>query len=147
MSGLPTFAYAATVVDRQKRLAAALKATDDSVQACPALPDATRAGWGQFYTTVMAFCREDVGWYQGFLRAGAMVDQSEAYGSELFAWQQRLSTWNCASANPVFDPNAASAMTPATTNLLQWGMYATLAIAGAYVVGKVVGVIPKPASR
>jgi hypothetical protein len=143
MSFLPTIVYGSTVAAGKARLSAACMATDQSVQACGSLPDPTRIGWGQFYIAVIEFCATDSNWWS----AAAQTNQVEQYGAELFAWQQRLASFNCASANPAFDPNAASTMPPATTNLLQWGMYATLAVAGAYVVGKVVSVIPKPAPR
>jgi hypothetical protein len=76
------------------------------------------------------------------------------WSDDLYGWQQRLVAEGCTGGPPVVDPNALRPSEEWTYKLAQWGLYAVIVAAGAYVVGEVafavgeaVSVIPKPAPR
>lgn len=144
MSGvLPSIIYPSTVADEQKRLLASLQGTDDGVQTCTSLDDATRASWGQFYITVKEFCAES----PGVFGLGTMMDRAQGYEGELAAWQKLIASKGCALTVPTFDPNAPPPGGSDLVKSLQYVMWTAVALGGAYVVGQVASFIPKPPSR
>jgi hypothetical protein len=138
MSGiLPTIIYPSTVQDEQARLGAALDGTDASVRACANLDAATRTSWGLFYATARGFTKEQPGWFG----LGSMMDRVEKYEAELLSWQQKLSS-TCALGVPLFNPNP-----PEISQGLQYLAWGVGTVAAAYIVGRVISVIPKATKR
>lgn len=125
---LPVVVLPSDVDALKSHLAEKLTSTDIGVQACSALPDATRAEWGIFYATAM-------GWTQSstsILAGASQANLGEGYENELFGWQKRLQSAGCAV--PVSDPQPPEAP---GTSLVKWATVAVAAVAGAYVVGRV----------
>ena len=140
MSGiLPTIIYPSTVTDYNARLLAAAGGTDASVKACSALDTQTKTSWALFYAALSSFVAEDV----GIFGLGSRMDRAESYGSELAVWQEKLSK-TCALGVPLFNPN-----TPPTdvVKLLQYIAWGAAAVAGAYVIGRVLDYVPLPPKR
>lgn len=133
--------YPSTVADEQKRLAAALQGTDDTVQSCPGLDDQTRASWGLFYAAAFAFTQES----PGFWDCGTQMDRALSYEQELVAWQTKIQGMKCLSTTPNFNPNPP--ITPDITAVLQKAIWLAGIIGGAYVIGTVAQFVPKPPSR
>jgi len=134
MSGiLPTIVYPQTVRDEQTRLAAALDATDVGVAACTSLDTAAKTSWGLFYQAARGFTREAPGWFG----LGSMMDRAQNYEQELLSWQQKLGA-TCNLNVPQFNPNP-----PADVNQgLQYLVWGVGTVAAAYIVGKIISVIP-----
>lgn len=140
MSGiLPTIIYPSTVTDYNTRLQAAAAGTDTSVKACTTLDTQTKTGWALFYAALSSFTAEDI----GIFGLGSRMDRAESYGSELAVWQEKLSK-TCALGVPLFNPN-----TPPTdvVKLLQYIAWGAGAIAGAYVIGRVLDYVPIPTTK
>lgn len=143
MSGiLPSIIYPSTVSDEQARLKAALLGTNTSVQACTQLDAQTKTSWGLFFGAALGFCDES----PGIFGLGTMMDRAQSYENELVAWQGRLAK-TCTLSVPGFDPNAPDASTQSAVKAIQYVAWGLGALAGAYVVGQIVSVIPKPPSR
>jgi hypothetical protein len=137
---LPTIIYPSTVTDYNKRLLAAAAGTDASVKACTGKLDVqTQTSWQLFYAALSSFALEE----PGIWGLGSRMDRAESYGSELAAWQDKLSK-TCALGLPMFNPNQ-----PPTdlVKLVQYVAWGAGAIAAAYVVGQVVSVIPSLPKR
>lgn len=130
------FVTAADVEAHQKRLAAAAKGTDLSVQRCTGIDDATRAAWGAFYGAVIQFTQEPASTWH----AGAQDNRACDYDSELAAWQEKLSS-SCQLDVPVFDPNKGTAM-DAVVSVVKWVSIGLVAVGGAVAVAKVAEVLP-----
>jgi hypothetical protein len=134
---LGTFVTADDVRLAQARLLANAQGTDASVQQCGALDATTRAAWGLFYVSVV----DTVTKGPGFWTAGADMDATQALAVSLYAWQQKIGA-TCQLALPAVDPNAPSPETNAFMQLARYGMIVVTVVGGAYVVGKVVEVLP-----
>lgn len=135
MSGiLPTIVYPSTVSDAQAALLANAQGTNSAVQSCNNAPAALVSGWTSFFSTLSVFCAEQPGWFG----LGSMMDQVESYQQQLYTWQQSLASAGCTgvvATNPT-----PPLLSVGSTSILQWTMYAAVAAAGAYVVGKFVEV-------
>lgn len=139
LSVLPTIAWPQTIQDQQAALVAAASATDTSVTACASLDAQTKTGWSAFYAALTAFTQQPVSiWNFGL---GSVLDQTQSYGAQLKDWQTLLGK-KCSLGNPIFDPNPASENTPALLSIAQWAAYGVVAVAGAYVIGDLVSVLP-----
>jgi hypothetical protein len=136
MSGwLPTIIYPSTVANAQTQLLASANGTNDTL--CTGLSTGLTTGWNSFYAALSAFCKED----PGYFGLGTMMDQLESYQTNLKAWQQSIAK-ACPATAPAINPNnEINASTPALLSLGQWGLYAIIAVAGAYVVGEVVSAV------
>ena len=145
MSVLPNLYSSADVVSLQRQLYADTKATDDSVRACAALDQPTRASWGLFYVQVSQLMEMQ----PGSLFNGAIVDQVQSLQTQLFAWQQKLSKV-CALTLPPSDPSAPKPGDPnllALGNIFKWLAIGAAAVGGAYVVGKGLSLLPAPSRK
>lgn len=120
----------------KKRLKAAAKGTDETVQTCAAVGDAMRASWGQWYAAVLDWTNEPT----GFFTTGSQANRGEAYEDELYAWQLKLQSTGCTLTVPAFNPQPAE---PPGSSIVKWGAIAVVAVAGAYGVSKLVAVLPK----
>jgi hypothetical protein len=121
------------------------------VGGCTSLKQTTRDAWAEFYTALTAFLADA---YQAFFGLGQKMEDIARWSDDLYGWQQRLVAEGCTGGPPVVDPNALRPSEEWTYKLAQWGLYAVIVAAGAYVVGEVafavgeaVSVIPKPAPR
>lgn len=126
------------VRQEQQRLFAAVQGTNSSVAACTKIDPVMRAAWNQFYSSVISMIT--VG--PTFWGAGGDMDQTQKREAELFAWQQKLATV-CTISMPIFDPSAQQ--NPDTQAFVQLARYLTIGVsvvAGAYVVSKLVALIP-----
>lgn len=142
-----TLVYPSTVTDATNRLDAAVKAVDLTVQNCSALDTAMRASWGSFYVAVTDFVRSwDPSFPSGYFGLGSRMDQVDSYGQALSDWQKRLQS-SCALTSPVFDPKPPQDSSSDWSKIAQYAALGAAAISTAYVVGKVVEFIPKPAPR
>lgn len=135
---LPAIIYPSTVDELKKRLGASLKGTDTTVQSCGALDNGLRASWGAFYTTVSSWVASET----SIWGLGTQMDRGEAYEDELLAWQERLKSANCTLLVPNFDPRKNEKAGDAG-GAFTWIGIAVAAVAGAYVVGKVIPLIPR----
>lgn len=136
---LPIFVTAGVVDDLKKRLRAAAVGTDQTVQSCAPLNDATRASWGQFYAAVLDFTGEPT----AFWTANAANERAYAYEDELVSWQGKLKGGGCALTVPDYDPSKNKAQ-DATLQLFEYLAIIAAAVGGAYVVSRVIEVLPKP---
>jgi hypothetical protein len=127
---LPTIIYPSTVADEQARLKAALDGTNTAVNACASLDPTTKTTWGLFYASANGFCNEK----PGLFGLGSMMDRAQKYEDELVSWQTAKLT-GCAGV-VVYSPASNS------TSGLQYLAWGVGAVAGAYIVGKIVSVIP-----
>jgi hypothetical protein len=138
-SMLPTWIYPSTCRDAQARLLAAVRGTDQSVQQCASLDTATRASWGDFYAAAVEFALAD----PGLFGLGARMDQVQAYGFALCQWQDKIQAASCTLTVPQYNPEA-----PSSDNFVkavQYGSVAAVAVAGAWLLGKLIELLPKPA--
>lgn len=144
MSGiLPDIYLPSDMRALQARLLAAAQGTDESVRTCGAIDMPTRAAWGLFYIQLSDFAVED----PGTIFFGSRVDRAKELETELFAWQQKIAK-SCALAVPKIDPSQDpnAPKTDAVVKAIQYASVAAIVVGGAYVVGKVVGLLPHPAS-
>ncbi|MGH7284872.1 MAG: hypothetical protein ACRELY_25380, partial [Polyangiaceae bacterium] len=89
---LPRFVTPTDVRDLKNRLNAFVVGEDAAVDACDAIPAGPRAGWKTFVASWQSYFAEDDSW----LRAGAQMDEGEAYEEDLRKWQASLATYKCA---------------------------------------------------
>lgn len=97
---LPRFVTPTDVHDLKTRLDAFVRAEDASVDACPAIPNGPRMGWKAFAASWQSYFAEDDSW----LRAGAQMDEGEAYEEDLARWQSLIATYKCVQAAPPVTP-------------------------------------------
>lgn len=130
----------------QSALSSSLEGTNTSVTSCAGLDAATRAEWQNFYDTVNAFARQTpvlfaVPWGTNeAVATGTRADQLQGYQKELLAWQTKLSGLPSAKGCS-FAPSLAIPSSGATgdqmTEIVKYGAIALAAVAGAFVVVKV----------
>jgi hypothetical protein len=145
MSVLGNWLWPSDMRALQARLLADAQGTDSSVRNCSALDQATRASWGDFYIQVVDFASSEV----PTLFFGSRVDHAQELESQLFAWQQKLSRV-CALTLPPANPAADKPLSPqadALTKAIQYGSVAAIVVGGAYVIGKLIALVPLPAPR
>ena len=132
-SVLPDFWTVGKVDALKDRLREALLSTDIGVQACPNLPDASRAEWGIFYATAMEWSQTDTSVWL----LGSQADRGQGYEDELYCRQNTLNLAGCSV--PTFDPANQSPLDPASPfgSTLRVLTIGAAVIAGAYVVGRV----------
>ncbi|HEX7666008.1 MAG TPA: hypothetical protein VF407_15885 [Polyangiaceae bacterium] len=97
---LPRFVTPTDVRDLKNRLDAFVRAEDAAVDACDAIPAGPRAGWKAFVASWQSYFAEDDSW----LRAGAQMDEGQAYEEDLGHWQDSLSAYKCAGSAPHVTP-------------------------------------------
>jgi hypothetical protein len=127
----------------EKLLASSAFGVDQAVQACSSLDDATRAGWGVFYVTVIDFTKEE----PSFFNLGKMMDRVLAYNDQLSKWQDLLESKGCKTTPRLVIERPG---TPLGEEIVAGLKYVAVAIAfagSAYVVGKVVALIPTASQR
>lgn len=128
---LPTFWWSSDLDALKSKLAANAGATDLGVQACPALPDTTRAAWGQFYSGLLTYTKSESPWFPG----AASGDAGENYENQLYAWQLQLQKGGCTvvAVNPQPDlPGSA---------IIKYMSLMVVACIGAYVVHELVATV------
>ncbi|HEX7664377.1 MAG TPA: hypothetical protein VF407_07705 [Polyangiaceae bacterium] len=101
---LPRFVTPTDVRDLKTRVDAFVRAEDAAVDACDAIPAGPRAGWKAFVASWNDYVAEDDSW----LRAGAQMDEGEAYEEDLGHWQDALATYKCTGAVPHVAPLSPS---------------------------------------
>jgi hypothetical protein len=137
---LPSIIFPGDITALQSRLKAATLGTDQSVQACTTLDDATRSSWGAFYISVMEYVAQvpvyllptgenETG------TTGTLYDRGQSLEKELFAWQAQIKAANCALTVPMYNPTPPKS---ALTDLVEYAAIGVAAVASAYIVGKVV---------
>lgn len=97
---LPRFVTPTDVRDLKTRLDAFVRAEDAAVDACATIPSGPRMGWKAFAASWQSYFAEDDSW----LRAGAQMDEGEAYEADLAKWQSMIATYKCAQAAPPVTP-------------------------------------------
>lgn len=125
---LPVLWYPSDVDDLKKELLENLTSTDLGVQACTGLVDLTRAQWNIFYADASTWAKSET----SIWGLGTQANRGEGYQDELYAWQQQLQTAKCSV--PLYNPQPKE---PPGTNLTKWLTIGVVAVAGAYVVGRV----------
>lgn len=139
---LPTWIYPSTVVTAQNRLLAAVRGTDQSVQACASLDTATRASWGDFFVQVATFAQQD----PGAFGLGSRMDQVQAYELALCQWQERIQAAGCTLTVPKYNPqNPPSDSLAQLAKIVQYASVGAGVVAGAWLVGKLLDFLPRPA--
>jgi len=127
-------------------LLVAVESTQQSVASCgTAVPAAVAQNWATWYGNTKAFLTSDF----GIWGLGSTMDQIATYAAELSGpggWQELLSGF-CTVDAPQVDPTALSSKEKWWMTGLQWSVVAVVAVAGAYVVGEVVAVIPMAEPR
>ncbi len=121
----------------KKNLKESATGTDLGVQACAALPDATRAAWGVFYADVLDYARTPT----SFWTTASDANLGEKKQDELYAWQQKLAGLGCNAGAPAVNPQPPEA--PGLGNLaaiFKWVALAAIVGAAAYATHEVVGV-------
>jgi hypothetical protein len=145
MSGvLPTIYLPSDMQALLARLFQSAQGTDTSVRQCSQIDQGTRAAWGLFFAQVVDFCSISTGFF-----FGSRVDQGEQLERELYAWQQKLAGMGCSMTVPIFNP-ANPTNDPSQNSLVQalrYGAVIATAVGGAYVVGKVISLLPKGRGR
>lgn len=131
--------YPSTCQEAQNDLLTSVNATNTSVTACTTLDATLSQNWTAWYTNAVAFLSAD----PGYFGLGGRYDQIQTYASELVLWQSLLGG-TCTIAAPTVDPNNLSTDQAFWQKALQWTVVGVAAVAGAYVVGQVISVIPKP---
>lgn len=132
--------YPSTCQSAQDDLLTQVEGTTNQVAECTTLPSSDKENWAAWSARVSLFLKEDPGW----LGLGSRMDQIEAYAQELVVWQKLLSK-NCTTIDSTaVDPFALTPQDEWWRSALQWGAVAVVAVAGAYVVGEIISVIPKP---
>lgn len=135
---LPTIIYPSTVKDAQAQLLASAEGIDGAVQACSGLDAATKSSWTFFFGTLKAFCQED----PGIWGLGSRMDRVESYQTELFAWQNTISSANCQGVPAVPQPEQPSPGGGPWLPVAQLGLYTVLGVAGVYGLTQVLQKIP-----
>ncbi|MEO8875138.1 MAG: hypothetical protein ABI461_06080 [Polyangiaceae bacterium] len=97
---LPRFVTPTDVRDLKTRVDAFVHAEDASVDACPSIPAGPRMGWKAFAASWQSYFAEDDSW----LRAGAQMDEGEAYEEDFARWQALVGTYKCVPATPRITP-------------------------------------------
>jgi hypothetical protein len=118
----------------QAQLLDAAKTLDSAVQTCGGLDATTRANWGLFYISVNDAVAKGPGWW-------ADMTQTQALWTQLYTYQQTI----CAVCQcPILtaDPNKPDPATATVLQLARYVMIATVAVGGAYAVGKIAEVLP-----
>jgi hypothetical protein len=139
---LPSIVYGDTIRDMQARLMAAAKGTDDSVRVCSGIDTGTRAAWGLFYIQVTDFVARGPNFLLGW---GGQADRAQELERELYTWQTKLSS-SCHLDVPLFNP-APPGPADAWVSIVQYAAVAAMVVGGAYAVGRIVEVLPKPIVR
>jgi hypothetical protein len=133
----------------QNELAAKANAFNTSVQACTKLDTETASSWAAFYASLTQFVQTTYGWFtttlpDGTVQAGggtgSTADQIQSYQRELYAWGQKLSG-TCTLSTPNISPTPPSD----STTLLKYGAVIVGFVGAAYMVGKVLEYVPRPA--
>lgn len=78
-----------------------------------------------------------------FWTANAANERAYAYEDELVSWQGKLKGGGCALTVPDYDPSKNKAQ-DATLQLFEYLAIIAAAVGGAYVVSRVIEVLPKP---
>ena len=112
----------------KKNLLADATATDLGVQACPALSDNQRAQWGVFLAQVQSYAKTET----SFWTTGSDANTGEHMQDQLYSWQTTLQGAGCA----VQAVNPQPAEAPGSS-LVRWGVFAIVAVAGAFVAHEV----------
>jgi hypothetical protein len=132
---LPTVRGTDDVRTIQSRLGAAARGTDQSVQQCAGITDSLRGAWGIFYASVLDYTKEE----PRFWTAASQYGRGESFEDELVAWQGKIESAGCGLLVPKYDPKQDEK----GSEIVRWIGIAVIAFAGAYVIGKVVPLIPK----
>jgi hypothetical protein len=137
---LPSIIFPGDIKALQSRLKAATIGTDQSVQGCTTLDDATRSSWGAFYISVMEYVAQEPVYLfptgeNETGTTGTLYDRGQSLEKELFAWQGQIKSANCALTVPMYNPTPPKG---ALTDLVEYTAIGAAAVAGAYVVGKLV---------
>lgn len=126
----------------QANLLGTLTAVNTAVDACTALDATTKSEWESWYAGAYGFATTDAAW----LNTGTQADLGQKYQAELFAWQQKLST-TCSIAVPAVNPTPKGPDLTGATAALRYGAIIAGFLGSAYIVGKVMEYVPKPAPR
>jgi hypothetical protein len=120
----------------QAALLARAIGTDASIQQCAGLDATTRSSWGDFYIQLVDFC-SDTSWSDTFFsfHRGSRFEELQ---TELHAWQEKLKDV-CALATPAYDPD--NPPDSQGMRIIKYAFIATLVVAGAYGVGKLVELV------
>lgn len=136
------------------------KKLDLAITSCPTVSAAQLAAWRSTMTKVADFVGTDFGWLTTTLPDGSwsfwggdksVADRGQELTRELYAQGQMLEGQKCTLAAPNLDPDADSKKTERNldrfASIVKYGGVAAAFLGTAYVVGKVVELIPKPAPR
>jgi hypothetical protein len=127
---LPVFWLPSDLDALKRSLIDAARGTDLGVQACAALPDATRAAWGVFYAGVVDWCRSST----PLFGLGTEANIGEGMQDALYQWQLKLQAAGCTLGAPAVNPQPAEAP---GSSVLKWLALAAIVGAGAYVAHEV----------
>jgi hypothetical protein len=141
---LPRIVYPGTIQDAASDLLTAVKGTDVSVKSCTTLDASVASTWASWSADVQTWLTAkiaDPGWFG----LGSLMDQIETYTQELLRWQKTLNGYCDNVISPVVDPTQIPASQDWWKSALEWTVVGVAIVAGAYAVGQVVSLIPRPA--
>jgi len=119
------FVTPADVRDLKNRIDPYVRALDENVVACVALPQGVRDGWTAFSKAWRSYFDEDDSWWH----TAAQMDQGEAYEADVQNWQKMIAGYKCAPDAPPITPTDGGG-----ADSDRWsGTIKTVAIAGAVV--------------
>ena len=90
------FVTPADVRDLKNRIDPYVRALDENVVACVALPQGVRDGWTAFSKAWRSYFDEDDSWWH----TAAQMDQAESYECDVRRWQTLLAQQKCAPDAP-----------------------------------------------
>jgi hypothetical protein len=132
------------IISAQRHLATDAAGVNISVQACTSLDAPTRDAWNVWYASVQALVAQKPVWFfptgpNEVLMSTNMLENVEAYRSELYARQQALSA-KCNIVVPAVDPDKPLPEASLVT-ALKWGAFIAGAVGVAYVTSEVASTV------
>jgi hypothetical protein len=97
---LPKFVTPSDVRDLKIRVDGFVRALDESVAACGALPAGVADGWKAFSAAWRTYFDEEDSWWH----TAAQMDQGEAYEQDVAHWQQMIAGYKCTTDAPAITP-------------------------------------------
>jgi hypothetical protein len=140
-SFLPRIIYPSTAQAAANDLLSAVTETNTSVTSCTGLNATMLQNWQTWYSDASSYLT-GIANSPPWFGLGTTYDQIEKYAAELVTWQSTLQPF-CTITAPTIDPNAVTPQESLLSGAAQWGAVAVAAVAGAYVIGRVIAAIPR----
>lgn len=144
---------AGDVIAEQQRTLASANATNQAVQGCTTMDAGTKSQWAAFYAAITVWCNTPIinfwtPWApdNSVVVTGDTGDTMMAYEAQLQAWQQKIAG-ACKNVPPGLSEFGASPAGEQASQALRWIAIIAGFVGTAYVVGKVVSLIPTASQR